>query len=289
VTYDFAVLPWSIPTLILIIAMPTTACAQEVTSNVRSSLPIGWVQAPSRQQNAELWSCAGFGGSWIVSNDNGSIALKRFDPNEHKQTPMPPHLSLSKKMIGQRSVQPTSDGWLVGFDAGEFGGGLWWFNRAGSKSTKLLPDNVHAIYKTSLGTLILVGLNHMGDYGAVYKYADAPTTKSAVLLAKLDGSPEASTVTPDGNVIVATSHSVLQVDENAGIHDLYNTTEYLTYPTSAAMDVDETVYVAMTFFVLRLIPQNGKYAAQWLMPEQCRSTKLEKNICSCTGEGKQPN
>lgn len=89
--------------------------------------------APSRQQNDELWWCAGFGGSWVVNNDNGSITIRSPDPEGEKQIPMPPHLRLSKKMIGRRSLQRTSSGWLVGFDAGEFGGGLWWFSHDGSR------------------------------------------------------------------------------------------------------------------------------------------------------------
>ena len=30
-------------------------------------------------------------------------------------------------------------GWLVGFDAGEFGGGLWWFSRDGREVAALFP------------------------------------------------------------------------------------------------------------------------------------------------------
>lgn len=192
-------------------------------------------------------------------------------------------------MIGLRSVQATPDGWLIGFDAGEFGGGLWWFKRDGSRAVKLLPNNVHAIYQTSQGSLILVGLHHSGlDYGNVYKYS-GPGGKHTVLLAKLDGSPEASTIAPDGGVIIAMSHSVLRLEQNGQIHKLYRTAEDLTYPTSVVVDGDGIVYVAMRFFVLRLAPQKGQYAVQWLMPEKCSSTKLEKYICSCTGGGEQQN
>jgi hypothetical protein len=278
----------SVPALILIVAMPMAACAQNLTGKVGTNLPTGWVQAPSRHQNPKLWNCAGFGESWVVRNDGGTVALTRFDPEAEKQPPIPPHVRLSKKMFGGRSVQSTSDGWLIGFDAGEFGGGLWWFNRVGSKSVKLLPDNVHAIYQASQGILILVGLNHMGlDYGEIYKYADA--SNAVVLLAKLDGSPEASTISADGGLIIATSHSVSRVDPSGRIDELYRTGEYLTYPTSVTVDGMGVVYVAMRFFVLRLIPQNGAYTAQWMIPEQCRSPKLENYVCSCTGEGTKPN
>lgn len=34
-------------------------------------------------------------------------------------------------------VLETSDGWLVGFDAGEFGGGLWWYRQDGKFDVQL--------------------------------------------------------------------------------------------------------------------------------------------------------
>jgi hypothetical protein len=266
------------------------ACAQKTVTQPASNLPTGWIHAPSRQENSDLWYCAGYGGSWVVNNDRSGVALTRFDPEVEKQKPIPPKLKLSKEMIGRRSIQPTSNGWLIGFDAGEFGGGLWWFNRAGSRTVKLLSDNVHAIYESSAGILILVGLNHMGlNYGQVYRFTDISVKVATVPVAKLDGSPEASIIEEDGNIIIATDHSVLRLNTDGQISEIYKTEEYLTYPTSAAIDPNGIIYVAMRFFVLRLIPRTDGYKAEWLMPEQCRSLKLDKNICTCNSDDKQPN
>lgn len=274
-------------TVLFLVVLPMAARAQKNTAEPTSNLPVGWVHAPSRQQNGGLWQCAGYGGSWVASSDGGSIALRRFDSKGEKREPIPPKVTLSKKMIGRRTFQPTSSGWLGGFDAGEFGGGLWWFSRDGSKTITLLSDNVHAIYQTKAGILILVGLNHMGlNYGQVYKFRDVSDKVDATLVAKIDGSPEASTVETDGNVIIATPHSVLRVGTDGKVNEIYKSGEYLTYPTSAALDINGIIYVAMRFFVLRLIPQGTGYKAEWLMPGQCRSFSLEKYICTCSGEGK---
>src|SRR5258708_4140713 len=113
-----------------------------VRSNLRRT-----IVRPGRRQKAGLWRCAGYEGSWVVSNDGGSIKLVRFGAESSKQSPMPPQLKLSRKMIGRRSLLPTSGGWLAGFDAGEFGGGLWWFSRDGSQTIELLSEHVHAIYQ----------------------------------------------------------------------------------------------------------------------------------------------
>jgi hypothetical protein len=259
-------------------------------SELASDLPAGWIHAPSRQENADLWDCAGYGGSWIVGNSRGSVTLTRFDPMVEKQKLIPPKLRLSKEMIGRRSIQPTSSGWLIGFDAGEFGGGLWWFSRDGSRTVKLLSDNVHAIYQTSAGILILVGLNHMTlNYGQVYRFMDTPLKAATVSVAKLDGSPEASAREEDGNILIATTHRVSRLSADGQITEIYRASEHLTYPTSVAIDANGIIYVAMRFFVLRLIPRTDAYVAEWLMPEQCRSFKLEADICTCSSKAKLPN
>lgn len=153
------------------------------------------------------------------------------------------------------------------------------------EKNELLSDNVHAIYQTAAGILILAGLAHMTmDYGHVYKFRDIPENPTIMSFAELDGSPEASAVDAEGNIVIAPTHSILRVDIGGQVDELYKTTEYLTYPTSAAIDKSGSIYVAMRFFVLRLIPQGDGYKAEWLMPEYCRSFKLDKRICTCNGE-----
>jgi hypothetical protein len=250
-----------------------------------ASLPTGWIYAPSRLQNSELWRCAAYGGSWAVNNDDGSVRLVRIGAESREQAPLPPPLKLSKKMIGRRSLQATSSGWLAGFDAGEFGGGLWWFSRDGSQTVELLSENVHAIYQIERGILILTGLDHMGlNYGHLYRFNDVPGKPTVTSLADFGGSPEASTV-DSGGIIIATPERVLRVDKDGKINEMYKSGEHLTYPTSAAVDANGVVYVAMRFFVLRLIPQQAfGYNAEWLMPEQCRVFKLDEYICNCNAK-----
>jgi hypothetical protein len=270
--------------LFILFALPTLASAQKAPAEVATNLPTGWIHAPSRVQNAALWECAAYGGSWVASTDGGKIKIAKFNAEAGKQLPIPPQLKLSKKMIGRRSVQETSGGWLVGFDAGEFGGGLWWFSRDGSKTIELLSDNVHAIYEIKKTILILTGLSHMNlNFGHIYKLndnADKPTVTSVVTLG---GSPEASTVDTDGdNIVIATPERVLRVDMDGKVAESYKSGEHLTYPTSIAVETDGFIYVAMRFFVLRLSPQQGSnYKAEWLMPEQCRVFRLDKYICGC--------
>src|SRR5262249_10255619 len=153
------------------------------------------------------------------------------------------------------SLLRTTDGWLIGFDAGEFGGGLWWFNRNGRDAKKLLPQNVHAIYKTPDGIFVLAGLAHLSqDTGEIDQFIETPDEISLRFIATLRGSPEASVMRSDGQIVVATMHSVLLVDHVGKVHELYKSGEDLVYPTSVVVDGQGNIFVAMRFFVLQLVP-----------------------------------
>jgi hypothetical protein len=186
--------------IFMCVALPSLG--QGTTDRSERNAPDGWIEAPSSKANPNLWECAGYGGSEIVSLEDGSVHIGRPSDSdeEAQQSPLPQYLKLSKEMIGRRSVLRTADGWLVGFDAGEFGGGLWWFNNEGDENRKLLSENVHAIYQTTDGVFVLVGLAHLSlDDGKIYKFTDAADEVSVTQLADLGGSPEASTVDADGS------------------------------------------------------------------------------------------
>jgi len=268
--------------LTLVLCAGLGAIADDVPGNHEEVMPTGWVHAPSSKENPELWECAGRGGSWVVSKRHGTIQIKELDIDTQEQAELPLHVKLSKEMIGSRSVQRTVNGWLIGFDAGEFGGGLWWCSADGKLSTKLLPQNVHAIYETPDGIFVLAGLAHLSlNNGEIDQFTDAPEKVSLKFVANLNGSPEASIVGPKGQIVIATPHSVLLFDHNR-IREVYKSGEDLIYPTSVVMEGNGEIFVAMRFFVLRLAPDNADYGPDWLMPAKCRAFRTTRNICRCT-------
>src|ERR1041385_2234969 len=84
-----------------------------------------WTQLGARPTEVDL-ACASYDykKQWAVSIKHGvpSVTiqkpLRRQDPLPF---PVPPHRDRS----GDRLVLQVDGGWLVGFDDGEFGGGLW--------------------------------------------------------------------------------------------------------------------------------------------------------------------
>jgi hypothetical protein len=130
---------------------------------------------------------------------------------------------------------------------------------------------------------VLVGLAHLSlDSGSVYKFAETADEVKVTQLADIGGSPEASTVDPDGRLVVATPKSVVAVDNAGNVHKVYKSGESLTYPTSVIVDAHGDILVGMRFFVLRLVPGNdGNYRPHWLMAKECQSFKIVERICTC--------
>jgi len=50
-------------------------------------------------------------------------------------------------MVGRQTMLKLRNGWLIGFDGGEFGGGLWFAGEDGSMLT-LNRENIHGFIET---------------------------------------------------------------------------------------------------------------------------------------------
>ena len=267
----------------LLLLATTLPLAAQVRPDAGRTLPEGWIHAPGSKADPALWECAARGESWVVSDQGGAVGINKLNLDDEPAVVVPPQLKLTKEMIGRKTVLRTSDGWLIGFDAGEFGGGLWWFSDDGSDSKKLLSNNVHAIYETADGMFVLAGLAHLGlDSGEVDQFIDTPDRVTLRWMKNLRGSPEASMVSPDGRFVVATPRGV-EIFYSIGIVRVLGSGEDLIYPNSVVVDENDDIFIGMRFFVLRLHPVDGGYRPDWLMPKSCRSFKTVKYMCTCTG------
>src|SRR3954449_5113445 len=92
---------------LVVIWMAIPSLGQSTPSPNGRDAPEGWVEAPSSKADRNLWECAGYGGSVIVSLDEGSVHVGKPPDEEPEQVPLPQYLKLSKEMIGSRSVYRT--------------------------------------------------------------------------------------------------------------------------------------------------------------------------------------
>src|SRR5580700_6135638 len=113
----------SIRFLSMVVLAASLSSAAQNPSHGDQGLPPGWIQAPSSKDNPALWECGGRAGSWVVSELQGALEIKEPDVDAEEEPVVPRQLKLTEDMKGRKSLLRTTNGWLIGFDDGEFGGG----------------------------------------------------------------------------------------------------------------------------------------------------------------------
>jgi hypothetical protein len=261
-----------------------------VVSNLGSeaqTLPGGWLVHSTPTENSSEIACANHSNlEWLVStSQTGTVEIAaRPKPYRAKSSTLelPSGVKRDKDMLGVESKVKTGNGWLLGFDAGEFGGGLWFANDSG-KTRKLSNENVRGFVETSAGVLVFVGLAHMGmDSGKVLIVTEHDSDVGIQTSAKLDGAPQAVTRVSSDVALVVTTHGISQVSSTGEIKTLLHQTFGLLYPNSVVSLPHGTVYTGMRLFVVRLVKQSGGYAEQWLVPEKCKRFSVRGLDCVCS-------
>jgi hypothetical protein len=153
---------------------------------------------------------------WEVYRNDGGIFVR-----QHKHSPAPnakpPFRGDERTYVDPATVrwQQIGDGWLRGWDHGEFGGGLEWYSSDDFHHYTLSRENVRSFVEFKGRIYVLTGCNHMGhDFDCeVLKlvWNDDTGRWSAEKFADLPGVPDGSVVDDRGVLIIATSAGLVEV------------------------------------------------------------------------------
>jgi hypothetical protein len=249
------------------------------------SSPTGWVNYPMPESDSSAMQCANYSElEWrvLLSEAGTAQIVPRPKPYRARSSKLPAGVKRQKGMIGAESNFKLQNGWLLGFDAGEFGGGLW-FADVDGKTQELSSQNVHGFVATQQGVLVFVGLAHMGlDSGKVLIVPYKITSKTDLrTLGELDGAPEAVSRLSDDTALVITTQGISQIASSGVSKTLLRRRFGGLYPNSIMSASDSTIYAGMRLFVVRLVPQSGEYTEQWLVPDNCKHFRVRDLQCVC--------
>ena len=263
-----------------------------------SAIPSGWVPSPRPQELGEdIYQCLGYAydRDWVVSgHEEVEVTLREplrtkwylpFDLNLVEMLP-----DAHDEIRDTTHVHTTrmGDGWLVGLNAGEWGGGLWWFDEAG-QGRKLLGEkkNVNwfevcfGFVSLSDRVLAMMGLDHQGyRSGRVVQVRFINSQLDVGVLTELGAAPRAW-VTDSDSVLVLTHRGLHRVSAS-GEDDFSGLTT--KYETSLVKLPSGLIYIGMRFFVLCLIPEGRGYRELWLVPEDCQRFEIRDYQCVCLGQ-----
>ena len=231
---------------------------------------------------------------WRVSLANGVPRAERLKSREHLD-PIPFGYAEGGDRQGNRHVARVDGGWLVGFDAGEFGGGLWWFGERNGhhgrriRPNPLLPTNPNDVFHAEnvLGLplvggqrLVLMGLDHlMGRSGRIFRAVAGATGWELAPVAVLDAEPDVWLV--DGSRLLFLTESGLWVSDGAEAKRVHAVDLGAFAPTSMVRTRDGALYIGMRYYVLRLSERGDVWEETWFVPASCQRMRFRDYQCEC--------
>ncbi len=237
-----------------------------------------WIATEPPQLESERWWAAenNFEYEWVVSLRDGQPRVDRRDVRSEEMDPLPFVIepgSSREGLAGRRYAIRVIDGWLVGFNGGEFGAGLWWFSPDGSQRVKLGEAWINGFLRTETGIWAIEGLAHgADDSGQLLRMVHAPGGRwQAERSLDLGQAPEVLAEDADGRFIVATSERLIRVDPAAKtITTLIEEVFWQgLYPNSMVVTPAGTIFIGMRHGVAKIEPGNDGHARlHWLLPNQ---------------------
>lgn len=235
-----------------------------------------WRVTERPDRDGDLWTVANHDRhEWVVSlgADGPQVGLR--PPGRAHPAPLPFEVvggRAADGLAGERKAVRVDDGWVVSYNAGEFGAGLWWFSPDGKRRDRLSAANVVDLVPTRAGVLAFEGLAHghltAGTLSRLARGGDGRWRSETVL--DLGALPWAVAEAADGSLVVATSERLLRLQPETLKVDviLPHLPWKLAYPNSMVIDPSGTIYVGMRRYVARIKRQKTAYRLRWLVPDQ---------------------
>ena len=124
-----------------------------------------WIAVAPPERGSDGWFVANHDSKheWVVSLRDGHPCAELRSRPAGQSVTLPFEIepgSASEGLAGRRLSTKVADGWIVAFNAGEFGAGLWWFSPDGKKRAKIAEAWVKDFLLTDAGLLALEGIAH---------------------------------------------------------------------------------------------------------------------------------
>jgi hypothetical protein len=222
-------------------------------------------------------------GAWLVANSSkhewaATLRDGRVEV-EPWRAPTPPPLPFAiapgtsrEGLAGRRSSIKVADGWLVAFNAGEFGAGLWWFAPDGSSRDRIAEAWIKGFFPTDAGLLAPEGLAHgAGDQGRVLRLARGPDGRwHSEDFVDLKAAPEAALIDGRGRLVVATTERLLRITPATRQVEVLVEGAFWggLYPNSIVEAPSGTLYLGMRHGVAEVRPADGGSVVRWLLPNR---------------------
>lgn len=191
---------------------------------------------------------------WRVLIERGQIAAQLTAAQPPAQRERPEFTPKVGQFRGASSFTRVDDGWLVGFNRGEFGAALYWFSAEGKRNYKISDHQVADFFSQPDGWYAIEGLAHLtSSQGSVIRITRPQPHEpwQASTVAKLPFAPYAVSVRRDGTMLITLSDALVSVGTDGKVATLLADAPWGSlYPNSSVLSPGEQkLYIGMRQFV----------------------------------------
>ena len=241
-----------------------------------------WIEVhrPAESAEHEIWLYAANRSdvAWRVAKQGDDVRAHLFGWREILRIVFarPPFVPRAGQFSGGRAFH-VNDGWLVGFNEGEFGAALYWFSNDGSRKYKISDDQIVDFMATPTGIIAIQGLTHLGmSYGSVVELAKNTDTGHWVSRERksLPQAPESFVRSKDGHLFIALSDSLALLTPDNKLEVLATSADWVR-PDTLVMSADESkIYIGTWQYVCEYGMQTKSF--RYLIPDLTLLNRLPK-------------
>lgn len=228
---------------------------------------------------------------WVVRDSDAGVEVARRDSGAAEDSlPFTVSGKARDGLGGTRHVRAVDNGWLVGFDAAEVGGALWWFDKTGERRVKLFDGNIIGFVELAgEGIVALSGFARGGFSRGQALRVRRAVEWTAKPWINLDSAAEAFVLESRDSLLVLTTTGVIRLTACGDMTRVALTDYDALYPTSLAVDPHGVIYVGMRHYITRFVPALGSaLREEWLTREDCQTPKVSHFECVCTEATRRP-
>jgi hypothetical protein len=225
---------------------------------------------------------------WRVIAEGNKIVAQLTDQKQEEKRERPAFNPKADQFSGASLFSRVDDGWLVGFNHGEFGAALYWFNKDGTRNYKISDHQVVEFFVLPNGTYAIEGLAHLGSsHGSIVRLARAePGARwRASVVTRLPYAPYAISVGRDNDMFITLSDALVSVGDDRRVETLLGNAPWSgLYPNSSVLSSDhQKLYIGMRQFVaewdiptkkIRFLIPSGSFLNKLPQKDEQRIRKL---------------
>jgi hypothetical protein len=191
---------------------------------------------------------------WLVYTEGDNVRAMLRTEKPERITERPTFNPSVDRFRRASAFARVDDGWLVGFNQGEFGAALYWFSRDGMNNYKISDHQVVDFFSLTDGMHAIEGLAHLGmSQGSIIRIARSRPQPQwqAKTVVELPFAPYAISVRTDGTMLVALSDSLVSIGKERRVRTLLASAPWGgLYPNSSVLSHDQQkLYIGMRQYV----------------------------------------